>query len=360
MRKIIALLLAGILLAAAAAGAENVPIRSVTELGALQQKLDEGAVIGKVYYTDGYEASGSGFTTDDPEEIGQLWNAVNAITVGEKTDESVTDRYPQIVFCLTDGTRGGVRFEGKWLCIGKDNYEVYGAEEFRALAAALTAKHAEEAAGAVRAGVPVTVEPVPADPERLRLDDGTFCVQIEEMDRTEENGYLSLSLYLEDRYDPEQIRNLAPGDGVLVAGRTYTVKGIEVLDERWYEDEPECLVYDIATEEENWEGLRFREAEDGFFTAFVGDWSPVTRVGGAKVSLPLPAAFAYYDYPGGDEPMAGGEEELLADLREGAPELFSPYNTTAVFRNGELLELHSHSYPWGPSVPPGENEQNIK
>ena len=22
-----------------------------------------------------------------------------------------------------------------------------------------------------------------------------------------------------------------------------------------------------------------------------------------------------------------------------------------VFRNGELLELHSHSYPWGPSVP---------
>ena len=47
-------------------------------------------------------------------------------------------------------------------------------------------------------------------------------------------------------------------------------------------------------------------------------------------------------------------EELLADLAEDTPELFSPYNTNAVFRNGELLELHSWSYPWGPDGLPDD------
>ena len=154
MKKIIALLTALILLTASAATAQDKPadIQSMTALGEIREKLDQGVQIGKVYYTDGYGFSTSEFTTDDPEEIEQLWEAVNAITVGEKVNESITDWYPEIVFCLTDGTQGRVSFEAKWLCAGMDNYEIGNAEGFWNLTAALVEKHAAMAAGAVRVG----------------------------------------------------------------------------------------------------------------------------------------------------------------------------------------------------------------
>ena len=145
MKKIIALLITGILLAACAAAAQDEPktIQSMTGLGDILEKLDQGIQIEKVYYTDGYGFSTSEFTTHDPEEIEQLWNAVNEITVGSKVDESITDWYPQIVFYLTDGSYGGVSFEAHWLSIGMYNYEISNAESFWSLTAALVEKYAE-------------------------------------------------------------------------------------------------------------------------------------------------------------------------------------------------------------------------
>ena len=106
LKKVVGLLMGILLLMVSVSFAEETPasIQSMTELGEIQKKLDQGITIGKVYYTDGYGFSTSEFTTDDPDEIAQLWNAVNAIRVGEKVNESITDWYPQIVFCLTDGT----------------------------------------------------------------------------------------------------------------------------------------------------------------------------------------------------------------------------------------------------------------
>ena len=144
MKKIVALL-TGILLMASVAVAEETPvtIQAVTQLGDIQKKLDEGVTIEKVYYTDGYGFSTSEFTTEDPEEISRLWNAVNAIEVGEKANESITDWYPMIVFYLSDGTEGLVPFEGMWLCIGMDNYEISNAEGFRSLTKMLVEKYSE-------------------------------------------------------------------------------------------------------------------------------------------------------------------------------------------------------------------------
>ena len=139
MKKLAALLI-GIMLMASIAFADEVPatIQSMTELGEIQKKLDQGVTIGKVYFTNGYGFSTSEFTTDDPDEIGQLWAAVNAIQVGEKVNESITDWYPQIVFYLSDGASGGVRFEANWLCIGgMENYEISNADEFWNLTASL-------------------------------------------------------------------------------------------------------------------------------------------------------------------------------------------------------------------------------
>ena len=150
MRKFLAVLIA-ILMMASVAGAEGneKTIQAMTDLADIQAKLDQGITIEKAYYTDGYGFSTSEFTTKDPEEIEGLWKAVNAIVVGEKVNESITDWYPQIVFYLSDGTSGGVRFEGNWLSIGgKDNYEISNAEEFRRLTSSLVEKYSAEEGGA--------------------------------------------------------------------------------------------------------------------------------------------------------------------------------------------------------------------
>ena len=143
MKKMIALLI-GLLLIFSVSLAEKNPasIQSMTDLSDIQAKLDQGVTIVKAYYTDGYGFSASEFTTEDPDEIAQLWTAVNAIIVGDRVNESITDWYPQIVFYLSDGTEGGVRFEANWLCIGgKENYEISNAEDFWSLTAALREKH---------------------------------------------------------------------------------------------------------------------------------------------------------------------------------------------------------------------------
>lgn len=353
VKKTIALLI-GIMLVTFIAYADEVPatIQSMTELGEIQKKLDNGVTIGKVYFTNGYGFSTSEFTTDDPDEIAQLWEAVNAIQVRGKVNESITDWYPQIVFYLSDGTYGGVRFEANWLCIGgMENYEISNADEFWNLTASLVEKHEMMEKGVVPGGWNIaTVAPLPIDQNDLDLSNGSFDVQIENIDQIAQNHSLTLSLYLEDHYDPDQIKSLSPGDTILVSGDIYTVKEITVRDDRWFEDDPESLVYEIDTVEENWDGIRFLELSDGSFIANVGDWAPVTYVGRINIPLPLPASFVYYDYPGGDDPKVGSENELLDDLKGSAPAFFNPYNTRVYLRNGELLELHNWSYPWGPDA----------
>ena len=195
-------------------------------------------------------------------------------------------------------------------------------------------------------GEPVAdVQPLPVDPEAMDPANRSFDVQIADMDQTAEKQELKLMRYVTDRYDPEQIRSLSPGDTVLIAGTVYTVKDINIRDAGWEEEE---LLYEIEPEEEEWEDLWFTEASDGTFLAHVGDWSPVTYVDTVTIPLPLPDFFAYYDYPGGEEAEAATADELLEDILERKPEFFSPYNTTAVFRDGELAEIHNWSYPWGP------------
>jgi|GEM_PF-6709640 len=352
MIKKAVVLLMGVLMLASLAFADAVQktIQSMTELGELQNKLDQGITVGKVFYTNGYGFSTSEFTTDDPDEIAQLWDAVNAIRVGEKVNESITDWYPQIVFYLTDGSCGGVRFEANRLCInGMENYEISNAEGFWNLTASLIEKYEEMEEGAVADGQSAAkVSPLPVDKNSLDFSNGTFAVQIEDTEQIVQNRSLTFSLYLDDRYNPDQIRNLSPGDTILVAGDVYTVKDISIRDGRWFEDDPEPLIYEIETEEENREGIHFLQLSDGFFIANVGDWTPVTYVGRIAIPLPLPVSFVYYDYPGGEDPETGTEEDLLSDLQKSSPRFFSPYNTSILLRDGKLLELHNRSYPWGP------------
>ena len=61
------------------------------------------------------------------------------------TNMSITDWYPLIAFTLSDGSRYGARFEGTWLTLLRDNYEIANDEEFWSLTKALVQKHSQEA-----------------------------------------------------------------------------------------------------------------------------------------------------------------------------------------------------------------------
>ena len=377
------ILLMGILLIVSAAFADETPatIQAMTELGEIQEKLDQGITIGKVYYTDGYGFSTSEFTTDDPEEIEQLWKAVNAITVEKRVDESITDWYPQIVFCLTDGTRGSVCFEGRWLCIGgMENYEISNAEGFWNLTAFLVEKHEEMGKGAIPAGWNAdsgrTI--LPKETVMVEVPEGKYCIGVKDAEHLEE-GYLILSLYGEMRYDRDEIENMKPGDRVVVNGETYTVGFVQIhgmydsdgdgdpdlscvfvkdlnqeirdlLDRHElvvdgdFSEAPDSFVltsYELCMTEEFYGYIAFEPVSETECRSVVNDWSPCEYLMDVTVPLPLPDDFIFLDYL--DNEL--NAEAFLADV---SADWYSPYNSHAWFEKGRLVKVSHSDYPVDP------------
>ena len=144
MKKQWCILLAVLLLIPVfALGEEALPdFVRITGLNRAQELLDSGEFIERVYYTDGYGFSTSEFETKDGEEIDALWKAVNAIKITGKTNEDITDWYPQIVFFFSDESQLNICFDAHWLEIGMDHYTVGNDEAFWSLTAAMTAAYA--------------------------------------------------------------------------------------------------------------------------------------------------------------------------------------------------------------------------
>lgn len=382
MMKKAMILLTGILLIAAAFADETpTAIQAVTELGEIQRKLDQGVTIGKVFYTDGYGFSASEFSTDDTEEIEQLWKAVNAITVGERVDESITDWYPQIVFCLSDGTRGGVRFEARWLCIGgKENYEISNAEGFWSLTASLMEKHEETEKEAVPGGgnTDSGLTVLPKNVIREGPPEGRYCIDVKDTGHLEE-GQFTLSLYTEILYNLEDIENMKPGDSVFVNGETYTVGSVQIhgmvdsdgdgdpdlgcvfvkdlnqeirdlLDNRELvvdgdlSEAPDSFVltaYELCMTEEFYGYIVFEPVSETECRSVVNDWSPCEYLGDVTVSLPLPDDFVFLDDMGNEL----NADAFLEDISEA---WYSPYNSYAWFEQGQLIKVSHSDYPFGP------------
>lgn len=108
-------------------------------------RLAAGETFTSVYYTDGYGFSTSEFKTEDPGEIAALWEALNRIEVVGRSQESITDWYPQIVFFFADGTHFNVTFEAHWLSVGgMENYVIANDGDFWALTAGRAQKRMGE------------------------------------------------------------------------------------------------------------------------------------------------------------------------------------------------------------------------
>ena len=148
MKRIITLILVALMLLSVAAAEDETDhpdFRSLAGLDEIDQKLNSGVTIDRVYYTDGYGFSTSEFRTDDTEEINLLWKYLNQITIKGRTDESITDWYPCIVFYFSDGTNAHVSFEAHWLSLPNPwpqaNYELENDTAFWNLTASLVSKY---------------------------------------------------------------------------------------------------------------------------------------------------------------------------------------------------------------------------
>ena len=123
--------------------AEEETFLSVTGLEDMRDKLASGVTIVSAYYSDGYGFSDRGFLTQDPEECRALFDTLCGLKLLKKTNESITDWYPLILFTLSDESRYGVRFEGPWLDRGEEgNWEVADIETFYTLTDELNQKYA--------------------------------------------------------------------------------------------------------------------------------------------------------------------------------------------------------------------------
>ena len=196
------------------------------------------------------------------------------------------------------------------------------------------------------------VRPLDINPEEIDLNNGTFCLNVRNEERISEDGFFTAELYLEDRYDAEQVKALAPGDTVEMNGAIWTVDEIIIHQDEYPEEQ---AVYEIVPVEEYYGYMVFSPTADGTCIAVIDDWVPVTPVGEIRVSMPLPERFTYVRISSGEEKDPVGADVFLEDLDMFGG--FNPYNSTCVMEDGALVNVLHSSYPWGPEEYwPGEED----
>ena len=196
--------------------------------------------------------------------------------------------------------------------------------------------------------------PIEINPADVDLNNGSFCLTVRDADQIEKNGYFTAELFLEDRYDAEQVKALAPGDTVQMNGATWTVEKI-VVHEKEYPDSQD--VYEVYPVEEYYGYLVFSPTADGTYIAVIDDWVPVTPAGEIRIMMPLPDRFAYVRISAGEEEDPVGAGEFVNDLLTYSSDGFTAWNTSCVMEDGVLVSVTSSSYPWGPEEGwPGDTE----
>ncbi len=182
------------------------------------------------------------------------------------------------------------------------------------------------------------VVPLAVDPEKLDLNNGSYCIGFRNPDKIREEGFLTVDLYVEEHFDAKQIRSLSPGDTILVDGSVWTVEEMVIHSDSDYELYP--------VEELNGY-IAFWLQDDGTFLGVRNDWSPVIYIGEKKIKVPLKENFAFYTYSAGELEEPEDYQSML-DALERNGDNYVPYNTTGDFENGELVAVTHSDYPEGP------------
>ena len=172
------------------------------------------------------------------------------------------------------------------------------------------------------------------------LQNGTFPVSFEDLDRIETDGYCTAVLYTKDYYRAEDVQAMKPGDTVRINGRTCTLTDAE-------DPEAEISLKEEAPDQSFW-GMSFIQEEEGgrYFLYIMDDWYSVSRIADIRVDTAQPVGF--YKIPGWEEPELKAEniftdESGIRTLME-----LTPYNTYCELKDGQLIGIYSGDYPIGP------------
>ena len=213
--------------------------------------------------------------------------------------------------------------------------------------------------------------PLELTPESYDLNNGEFWF-VTDIEGEPAGDSFTMTLYLEDRYEPDVIKNLEKDDTVEVDGQTYTVDAVVIHG--WYDtngdgepDTGSTFVKDQETAQymmekygtaikeatpdldvrsyeiyftDDYEGyLAFDVGDDGYCHPVVNDATFRTKIGTVEIPLPLPENFVYH-YEENWKQKEGAAPEFLYDL-----EISSEYTTVARFEDGRLVEAWRYDWP---------------
>jgi len=215
------------------------------------------------------------------------------------------------------------------------------------------------------------IVPLELTPESYDLDNGEFWFTTD-VEGEPTGDSFTMTLYLENRYDLDEIKNLEKGDTVEVDGKTYTVDVVAIHG--WYDSNgdgkrdannifvkdqetarymleeyyfvviqaPQDLVpssYEIGFTEDYENLLSFDIGDDGYCHPVVSDVTFRTKIGTVEIPLPLPGNFVYHNEE--DWPLKDGTvSDFLYDL-----EFCSEYTSIAWFKDGKLVEVRCKEWP---------------
>ena len=186
--------------------------------------------------------------------------------------------------------------------------------------------------------------PIREDPD---LQNGTFRVSFEDVDKISTDGYCTAVLYTTDYYSAGDVRSMKPGETLQINGRTCTLTDIDDPEETY---EPGICLEETAEEQSFW-GMSFIQAESGnrYLLYIMDDWYSVSRVAAVRVDATLPVE--YYTVPGGEEPELKDANIFANDSGILRLTELTPHNTNCELKDGQLIRIYSEDYPIGPVDP---------
>lgn len=129
MKKLFSLMLSLLLITLHAAQAESADFLQLTGLNALTQAVRDGAEVTSLQYETGTKIA-RGFTLEAGAELDALLDALLRIEIAGKTEEFVTDMYPNVALTLSDGQQFRLAFDGRWLTVDGQNYALKNDADF--------------------------------------------------------------------------------------------------------------------------------------------------------------------------------------------------------------------------------------
>ena len=181
------------------------------------------------------------------------------------------------------------------------------------------------------------------DGEAEKPDTAVYRAVLSDLWAIDEEDCFTLKLYEPARYPAEAVLALEEGSPVEFQGETYTISGIQPLEDGQIE---------ITTAEEDIRGcLTFTKLADGVYGLRHGFAYDYLFLEETKVMLPLPDAFVFLWKDENDEAREYGAEEFIRFLREGTltSEHFDPNNTEAVFEQGMLTRIGFAEHYYAPA-----------